>query len=96
MKKSVPKLLSMQRWELNEKRDQLSILLRLKADLERQFQLLAGYPDGKYVDRREHLTESLRQIDLQIAGARADIDQAMKAVRLIEERGMRPERMSAA
>ncbi len=96
MKRSVPKLLSMQRWELNEKRDQLSILLRLKTDLERQFQLLAGYPDGKYVDRRDHLTESLKQIDLQIGAARADIDQALKAVRLIEERGMRPERLKVA
>jgi hypothetical protein len=86
----------MQRWELNERRDQLSILLRLKADLERQYQLLSGYPDGKYVDRREHLTESLEQIDLQIAAARADIDQALKAMRLIEERRMRPERLNVA
>lgn len=96
MKKSLPKLLSIQRWELNEKRDQLSILLHLKADLERQFQLLGGYPDDKYVDRREHLTTSLQQIDAQISEARADIEQATKAVRLIEERGMRPERLNVA
>ena len=86
----------MQRWELNEKRDQLSILLRLKADLERQFQLLSGYPDDKYIDRRDHLTESLKQIESQISAARAEIDQAVTAVRLIEERGMRPERANVA
>ena len=96
MKKSLPKLLSIQRWELTEKRDQLSILLHLKADLERQFQLLSGYSEGKYVDRREHLTESLTQIDLQIAAARTEIDQATTAMRLIEERGMRPERLNVA
>jgi hypothetical protein len=77
--------LNVHRWELNELKEQLAVLSRLRMDMERQMQALAsGAEDDEIVHRRAQLEQSLVQLDEQIKAAQEQINARMRAVRLLE------------
>lgn len=90
MSRVAPRLLSNHRWELNEKLQHFSSLTRLRATLERQLQALGeGGPneEPERSQRRQHLHESLEQIDQQLDEARADVNASVRVLRMLENGG---------
>lgn len=66
-------------------KEQLAVLSRLRMDMERQMQALAGAaPDEETAYRHEQLEQSLVQLDEQIKAAQEQINARMRAVRLLE------------
>jgi hypothetical protein len=84
VEQSLPRRLAVQRWTLNERRQELASLTRLRADLGRQLaQLDRAAGDGSE-SRRQHLQESIRLVEEQIDEARTQVDSAQRVLRRLE------------
>ena len=84
MEQTLPRKLVQQRWSVNERRQQLAALNKLRADLSRQIAALDRAGDALAVQRREHLQESIRQVEAQIEEARAAVEGGLRVLKRLE------------
>ncbi len=84
MSRISPRLVTARRWELNEKRVQLTGLMNLRTEFEEQLQLLTRANDLASGDRCRRLGESIALVDDQIEAAEQEIGDYMRALRLLE------------
>lgn len=98
MSKTLPRLLKARRRELHEKKQQLSGLVGLREQLGKQVRYIeamsgpdssgaqgaAGSLAGDFNNRRECLNASITQVELQITAARSEIEEQIRALRLLE------------
>ena len=102
----LPRLLIARRRELHEKREQLAGLVGLREQLGTQVRYIdsmsggapaPSYGGGLNADvnqRRERLNASIAQVESQITTARAEIDEHIRALRLLEANRDTPPRSS--
>lgn len=84
MEQSLPRRLAAQRWTLNERKQELASLTRLRADLGRQLAQLDQAAGEASESRRGHLQESIRLLEGQIDEARIQVDGAQRILRRLE------------
>lgn len=108
MSKTLPRLVKARRRELHEKKQQLSGLVGLREQLGKQMRYIesmsgpvpsgpqggAGSLTGDINNRRECLNASITQVDLQITAARSEIEEHVRALRLLEANRGAPPRSS--
>lgn len=90
MGRVAPRLLSTRRWELNEKIERFSGLVRLRATIERQLSAMGEATEGEdaeRTERRAHLEHTIRQLDEQMNEARAEVASSARVLRLLETGG---------
>jgi len=85
VEQSLPRRIAAQRWALNERRQELTSLTRLRADLGRQLAQLDRAAGEASEDRRQHLTESIRLVEGQIDESRAQVESAQRVLRRLEQ-----------
>lgn len=94
MGRVAPRLLTTRRWELNEKIERFSGLVRLRATIERQLGAMGDAAEGEDVERaerREHLERTVAQLDEQMHEARAQVASSARVLRLLESGGAKVE-----
>ena len=98
MSKTQPRLLKARRRELHEKKQQLSGLVGLREQLGKQMRFIesmsgpvpsgpqgaAGSLAGDINNRRDCLNASITQVEVQITAARTEIEDHVRALRLLE------------
>ena len=85
MEQSLPRRIAVQRWTLNERRQELTSLTRLRADLGRQLAQLDRAGEDASAGRRQHLQESIRLVEGQIDESRTQVDSAQRILRRLEQ-----------
>src|SRR6185436_9176107 len=85
VEQSLPRRIAVQRWTLNERRQELTSLTRLRADLGRQLAQLDRAGGDASAARRQHLQESIRLVEEQIDEARAQVESAQRVLRRLEQ-----------
>ncbi len=85
VEQSLPRRLAAQRWTLNERRQELTSLTRLRADLGRQLAHLDRAAGEASESRRQHLQESIRLVETQIDESRAQVESAQRVLRRLEQ-----------
>jgi hypothetical protein len=85
VEQSLPRRIAAQRWTLNERRQELTSLTRLRADLGRQLAQLDRAAGEASEDRRQHLQESIRLVEVQIDESRAQVESAQRVLRRLEQ-----------
>jgi chromosome segregation ATPase len=85
VEQSLPRRITAQRWTLNERRQELTSLTRLRADLGRQLAQLDRASGAASDDRRSHLQDSIRLLEGQIEEARAQVESAQRVLRRLEQ-----------
>ena len=85
VEQSLPRRIAAQRWTLNERRQELTSLTRLRADLGRQLAALDRASGEASEDRRTHLQESIRLVEGQIDESRAQVESAQRVLRRLEQ-----------
>ena len=85
MEQSLPRRIAAQRWTLNERRQELTSLTRLRADLGRQLATLDRAAGEASESRRQHLSESIRLVEGQIEESRAHVESAQRVLRRLEQ-----------
>lgn len=85
VEQSLPRRIAAQRWTLNERRQELTSLTRLRADLGRQLAQLDRAAGEASEARRRHLQESIRLVEGQIDEARAQVESAQRVLRRLEQ-----------
>jgi hypothetical protein len=76
--------LVLQRHALDEKRQQLNALTRLRSDLGRQLSALDRADGNPAAERRVHLGDSIRLVEVQIEEARVHVDGCQRVLRRLE------------
>jgi hypothetical protein len=69
---------------LDERRQQLNALSRLRADLGRQLSALDRSEGTQAADRRSHLGDSIRLVEAQIEEARLQVEGCQRVLRRLE------------
>jgi len=90
MGRVAPRLLTARRWELNEKIERFSGLVRLRATIERQLGAMgeaSENEDHERTERREHLEDTIHQLDTQMNDARSEVASSARVLRLLESGG---------
>lgn len=82
---ALPRRIAVQRWALNERRQELTSLTRLRADLGRQLAQLDRAAGEASEARKQHLGESIRLVEGQIDEARAQVESAQRVLRRLEQ-----------
>jgi chromosome segregation ATPase len=85
VEQSLPRRIAAQRWTLNERRQELTSLTRLRADLGRQLATLDRAAGEASESRRQHLQESIRLVEGQIDESRAQVESAQRVLRRLEQ-----------
>ena len=85
VEQSLPRRIAAQRWTLNERRQELTSLTRLRADLGRQLATLDRAAGEASEDRKTHLQESIRLVEGQIDESRAQVESAQRVLRRLEQ-----------
>ena len=85
MEQSLPRRIAVQRWTLNERRQELTSLTRLRADLGRQLAQLDRAGGDTSASRRGHLQESIKLVEGQIDEARTQVESAQRVLRRLEQ-----------
>jgi chromosome segregation ATPase len=85
VEQSLPRRIAVQRWTLNERRQELTSLTRLRADLGRQLATLDRAAGEASEARKGHLQESIRLVEGQIDEARAQVESAQRVLRRLEQ-----------
>src|SRR6185369_15353673 len=85
VEQSLPRRIAAQRWSLNERRQELTSLTRLRADLGRQLATLDRAAGEASESRRQHLQESIRLVEGQIDESRAQVESAQRVLRRLEQ-----------
>ena len=85
VERSHPRRIAAQRWTLNERRQELTSLTRLRADLGRQLAQLDRAAGDASEARRQHLQESIRLVEGQIDESRAQVESAQRVLRRLEQ-----------
>lgn len=84
MEPTLPRKIAQQRWAVNERRQELTSLSRLRADLGRQLAALDRAATEGISARRLHLQQSIQQLEGQIDEARAQMEGAQRILRRLE------------
>lgn len=92
MEQTLPRKLAQQRWSVNEKRQQLAALTKLRSDLGRQLAQLDQAPGAQAAERRSHLQDSIGQVERQVDEARQAVEGSMRILRRLEKGGEAPRR----
>ena len=79
-----PRKLALQRHALDERRQQLNALTRLRADLGRQLSALDRAEGMPAADRRGHLGDSIRLVEAQIEETRMQVEGCQRVLRRLE------------
>jgi len=90
MGRVAPRLLTTRRWELNEKIERFSGLVRLRATIERQLGAMGDAAEGEdaeRAERRAHLEHTMKQLNEQMEEARAEVASSARVLRLLETGG---------
>ena len=77
--------IAMQRRALNQCRQELTSLMRLRGDLGRQLALLDSAAGEVTETRGQRLVNSIRQVDGQIDEARAKFESTQRVLRVLEQ-----------
>jgi len=85
LEQSTLRRIAVQRWTLNERRQELTSLTRLRADLGRQLAQLDRAGGEASASRRQHLQESIRLVEGQIDDARTQVESAQRILRRLEQ-----------
>lgn len=85
VEQSLPRRIAVQRWTLNERRQELASLTRLRADLGRQLAQIDRAAGEANEGRRTHLQESIRLVEGQIDDARGQVESAQRVLRRLEQ-----------
>jgi chromosome segregation ATPase len=85
VEQSLPRRIAAQRWALGERRQELTSLTRLRADLGRQLATLDRAAGEVSESRRQHLSESIRLVEGQIDESRAQVESAQRVLRRLEQ-----------
>jgi len=77
--------IAVQRRSLDQCRQELASLMRLRSELGRQLAELDRAAGEANQSRRQHLGNSIRQVDERIGEARAKFESAQRVLRVLEE-----------
>lgn len=85
MEQTLPRKLAQQRWTVNERRQQLAALTKLRSDLGRQLAQLDQASGPQAAERRGHLHDSIAQVERQVDEARMAVEGSMRILRRLEK-----------